>query len=82
MPGSLLKISGGYIFDPINGIDGQGPDRRQIPLGTDTLPPGTTVMADEQAGIATRENGPGLFGMGNQGLYAAVQWKRGSMASP
>jgi len=49
----------------INRVDGQRPDRRQSPIGADALPPRPAVVAHEQAGIATRDNGMRLSGMGN-----------------
>ena len=39
-------------------------------------------MAREQARIAARENGMRLRGMGDQRLYAAIEWKRGAMPCP
>src|SRR6185437_17177535 len=76
------RTSAGEQNAGINGIDGQGPDRRQVPLGSDMLPPSAAIVANEHTGIASRENGPGLSGMGNQRLYAAVERKRSPVARP
>ena len=66
----------------IDRVDGQRPDRRQSPIGADALPSRPSVVAHEQTGIATRENGMRLCGMGDQRLYAAIERKRGAMPCP
>src|SRR6266481_4320054 len=72
----------------INRVDGQRPDRWHTPIGpigpisADALPPRPSIVAHEQARIATGENGMRLFGMGDQRLYAAIERKRGAMPYP
>src|SRR5207244_7783547 len=51
-------------------------------IGADALPPRPSIVAHEQARIATCENGMRLGGMGDQRLYAAVERKRGAMPYP
>src|SRR5207249_8613286 len=52
------------------------------PVGGDALPPRPSIVAHEQAGIATCENGMRLGGMSDQRLYAAIERKRGAMPCP
>lgn len=66
----------------IGRIDGQRPDRRQRTGGAEPFPACARIVADEQAGIATRENGLRLGGMGDQRLNAAVERERGAMPGP
>src|SRR6266853_6619191 len=61
---------------------GQRPDRWHSPIGADALPPCPSIVAHEQARIATCENGMRLCRMGAQRLYAAVERKRGAMPYP
>src|SRR6516165_1030166 len=67
----------------IDRVDGQRPDRWQSPIGADdALPPQPAIVAREQAGVATCENGMRLRGMGDQRLNAAIERKRGAMPYP
>src|SRR5229473_5897589 len=66
----------------INRVDGERPDRWQIPVGADALPPRPAIVAREQARIATCKNGMRLLGMGGQRLNAAIERKRGAMPCP
>jgi hypothetical protein len=47
----------------VNRVDGQRPDRWQSPIGAGALPPRPSIVAHEQAHIATCENGMRLYGM-------------------
>jgi hypothetical protein len=46
-------------------IDGQRPDRWYSPIGADALPARPSIVAHEQACIATSENGMRLCRMGD-----------------
>jgi hypothetical protein len=52
------------------------------PIGADALPPRPSILAHEQARIATCENGMRLFRMGDQRLYAAIGRERGAVPHP
>src|SRR6516162_2588569 len=66
----------------IDPVDGQRPDRWQSAIGADTLPPRPSIVAHEQARIATCENGMRLCRMSDKRLYAAIERKRGAMPCP
>src|SRR5262249_31638416 len=66
----------------INGVDGQRPDRRHSALCADPFPLRPAIVAYEQACIPTCQNGMRLRRMGDQRLYAAIEWKRGAMPYP
>src|SRR5215469_2860537 len=63
-------------------VDSQRPDRWQSPIGADALPPRPSIVAHEQACIATCDNGVRFVGMGDQRLYAAIERERGAMPYP
>src|SRR5271155_4689566 len=66
----------------IDRVDGQRPDRWQSPIGADALPPRPSIVAHEQARIATCDNGMRVCGMGDQRLDAAIERERGAMPYP
>src|SRR5437867_13305190 len=63
-------------------MDGQRPDRRQVPGGADARPGGAAVVAREQPGVPGGQKAAGLAREGNQRLDPAVQRKRGAMTDP